>query len=99
GTTRGERPASTSDEVKQPMAAMGPTAQAALRFLDLQPSDREEVRQALMSIVQEGHRAGDVIDRIRGLIKKGAARKEHLEINGLIREVVALVRSEAVKTG
>ena len=97
--TMGQLTASIGHEVKQPIAAMVANAQAALRFLDLQPSDREEVRQALMSIVQEGHRAGDVIDRIRGLIKKGAARKEHLEINGLIREVVALVRSEAVKNG
>ena len=96
--TMGQLTASIGHEVKQPIAAMVANAHAALRFLDLQPSDREEVRQALMSIVQEGHRAGDVIDRIRGLIKKGAARKEHLEINGLIREVI-LVRSEAVKNG
>ena len=74
-------------------------AQAALRFLDLDPPDREEVRQALMSIVQEGHRGGDVIDRIRGIIKKGPARQERLEINGLIREVIALVRGEAAKNG
>jgi len=91
--------ASIGHEVKQPIAAMVANAQAALRFLDLEPPDREEVRQALMSIVQEGHRGGDVIDRIRGFINKAPARKERLEINGLIREVIALVRGEAVKNG
>ena len=97
--TMGQLTASIGHEVKQPIAAMVANAQAALRFLDLKPPDREEVRQALMSIVQEGHRGGDVIDRIRGLINKAPARKERLEINGLIREVIALVRGEAVKNG
>ena len=97
--TKGQLTASIGHEVKQPIAAMVANAQAALRFLDLDPPDREEVRQALMSIVQEGHRGGDVIDRIRGIIKKGPARQERLEINGLIREVIALVRGEAAKNG
>jgi signal transduction histidine kinase len=41
----------------------------------------------------------DVIDRIRGLMNKAPARKEHLEINGLIRDVIELVRGDAVKSG
>ena len=97
--TMGQLTASIGHEVKQPIAAMVANAQAALRFLDLDPPDREEVRQALMSIVQEGHRGGDVIDRIRGIIKKGPARQERIEINGLISEVIALVRGEAAKNG
>ena len=97
--TMGQLTASIGHEVKQPIAAMVANAQAALRFLDVEPPDREEVRQALMSIVQEGHRGGDVIDRIRGLFKKGPARKERLQINGLIGEVIAMVRGEAMKNG
>jgi signal transduction histidine kinase len=97
--TMGQLTASIGHEVKQPIAAMVANAQAALRFLNLEPPDREEVRRALMSIVQEGHRGGDVIDRIRGVIKKGPGPKERLEINELIREVLALVRGEAVKNG
>jgi len=55
--TMGQLTASIGLEVKQPIAAMVINAEAAVRFLDLQPPDREAVRQALMSIAQEGHRA------------------------------------------
>jgi C4-dicarboxylate-specific signal transduction histidine kinase len=57
------------------------------------------VRQALDRIVRNGNRAGDVIDRIRALIKKAPPRKDGLEINEAIREVIALTHGEAVKSG
>ena len=58
-----------------------------------------EVRQALGRIVKDGNRAGDVIGRIRALIKKAPPRKDRLEINEAIREVIELTRGEAVKNG
>jgi hypothetical protein len=57
------------------------------------------VRQALARIVKDGNRAAEVIDEIRALIKKAPPRKNRLEINGAIREVIALTREEAVKNG
>jgi C4-dicarboxylate-specific signal transduction histidine kinase len=44
-------------------------------------------------------RARDVIGRIRALIKKAPPRKDHLEINGAIREAIELTRGEAMKNG
>jgi len=72
-------------------------ANAALHWLDAAPSAREEVRQALERIVKTGNRAGEVIEKIRALIKKTPPRKDRLDINEAIREVIELTRGEAVK--
>jgi signal transduction histidine kinase len=98
-TTMGQLTASIVHEVKQPITATATNAEAALRWLDRQPPNLEEARQMLADIVKDSHRAGDVIDRMRDLIKKAPARKDRVEINGAIREVIELTYSEAVKNG
>jgi PAS domain S-box-containing protein len=98
-TTMGHLTAWIAHEVNQPIAATVTNAQAALRWLDSQPPDLEEVRQTLARIVKDGNRAGDVIGRIRDLIKRAPAREDRLDINGAIRDVIALTRGEAVKNG
>ena len=80
-TTMGQLAASIAHEVNQPVAAVVTNAQAALRWLDAQPPDLEEVRQALDHIVKDGNRAGEVIGRIRALIKKVPPRSDRLDIN------------------
>jgi len=57
------------------------------------------VQQSLTSIVEDGHRAGEVIDRIRALMKKAPPQKDRLEINGVIVEIIELTRGEAMKYG
>ena len=74
--TMGQLTASIAHEVNQPIAATVINAQAALRWLAAQPPDLEEARQALGRIVKDGNRAGEVIGRIRALIKKAPPRKE-----------------------
>jgi C4-dicarboxylate-specific signal transduction histidine kinase len=86
-------------EVKQPIATIVTNAQAARHFLDHRPPDLEEVRQALDCIVKDAYRAGDVINRICGLFKKAPLKKERVEINGAIRDVLELTRGEATKNG
>jgi C4-dicarboxylate-specific signal transduction histidine kinase len=98
-TTMGQLTASIAHEVNQPIAAMVTSAQAARRWLDRQPPHLEEVRQALARIVKDGNRAGEVSGRIRELIKKAPPRKDQLDMNEAIREVIELTRREAVKTG
>jgi PAS domain S-box-containing protein len=66
----GQLSASIAHEVNQPIAATVTNAQAALRWLGSQPPNAEEVRQALSRIVEEGARAGDVVDRLRALVKR-----------------------------
>jgi C4-dicarboxylate-specific signal transduction histidine kinase len=98
-TTMGQLAASIAHEINQPIAAAVTNAHAALRWLDVRPPDLEEVRQALNRIIEDSNRAGDVIGRIRALIKKAPPRKEDLEINEAILEVITLTRREVVKNG
>jgi len=98
-TTMGQLTASIAHEVNQPIAAVVTNAQAALRWLTMQPSDPEEVRQALDRIVRNGRRAGDVIGRIRALVAKAAPRNDQLDINEVMLEVITLTRSELRSSG
>jgi PAS domain S-box-containing protein len=98
-TTMGQLTASIAHEVNQPITAAMTDAQAALRFLRANPPLLDEVRGALDSIVQSGHRAADVIGRIRDLTRKAPPRKDRLDINDTVREVIMLTTGEAAKTG
>ena len=94
-TAMGQLAASISHEVMQPITAGINNTEAALHWLDAE--NLAEVREALGHAVREGNRAIDVIGRIRALIKKAPPRKDALDINEAIREVVGLTRGEAVK--
>ncbi|UPJ74198.1 ATP-binding protein [Bradyrhizobium sp. 187] len=97
--TIGQLTASIAHEIKQPIATARNNARAALNFLDKQPPDLGEIREALACIVGDTDRANNVVDRIGSLIKKAPPRKEAVDLNAAILEVTALTRSEAVKTG
>jgi PAS domain S-box-containing protein len=97
--TVGQLTASIAHEVIQPIAATVTNAETALRWLRLGSSHLEEVQQALSSIVHDGVRAAEVINRIRALLKKAPPRKDRLEINEVILEIIELARGEAVKYG
>jgi len=98
-TTMGQLTASIAHEVNQPIAAVVTNAQAALRWLNMQPPNAEEVRQALDRIVSNGRRAGGVIGRIRALVAKAPPLNERLDVNEVTREVIALTRSELRSSG
>jgi signal transduction histidine kinase len=57
-------------EISNPIGATIINAQAALRFLNGQPPDLEELRQALARIVRDGNRARDLIIELRALMQK-----------------------------
>jgi PAS domain S-box-containing protein len=98
-TTMGQLTASIAHEVNQPIAAAVTNADAALRWLGRDPPDLEEIRQALEAIIKDGIRAGDVIGRIRALIKKAPPRHDQLDINEAILEVIEVTRSELLRNG
>jgi C4-dicarboxylate-specific signal transduction histidine kinase len=93
--TMGQLSASITHEVNQPITAAVTYALAALRWLSAEPPNFREVEDALSLIVKEGNRAGEVVGRIRALIKKAPARKDAVAINDAILEVTALTRTEA----
>jgi signal transduction histidine kinase len=93
--TMGQLTASITHEVNQPITAAVTYALAARRFLSADPPNFREVDDALSLIVKEGNRAGEVVERIRALIKKVPARKDAVAIDDAILEVIALTRAEA----
>jgi PAS domain S-box-containing protein len=98
-STLGELTASISHEVNQPIAGVVTNADAALRFLAASPPDLEEVREALDAIGKDGKRAGEILGRIRALVRKAPAQKEQFDINQAILEVIALTRTEVQRSG
>ncbi|OPY93949.1 ATPase [Bradyrhizobium sacchari] len=96
-TTMGQLTASIAHEVNQPIAAIVANAEAGLNWLEAQPPNLERVRQTFGWITGDGTRAGDIIGRIRALIRKAPPQKEDMDINQTVLEVIALTRSEAFK--
>src|SRR5215210_4724705 len=97
-TTLGEMAASIAHEVDQPLSGVVINANACLRFLQRESPDLDEVRDGLLAIARDGRRASDVIARIRALARRTTTDKEPLDINDVIREVVALAEGEAQRT-
>jgi PAS domain S-box-containing protein len=93
-TTMGELTSSIAHEVNQPLTAIVTSGNACLRWLSNDPPDVDEARELVSRIVKDGHRASDVVRRIRGFFKKIAPEKVRLEINQLIKDVIAMVPGE-----
>jgi C4-dicarboxylate-specific signal transduction histidine kinase len=90
--TLGEMSASIAHEVNQPLASVINSASACLRWLDAQKL--EEARRSASRVIAEGHRASEIIGRIRALAKKTPPQKDWLDVNETIQEGIALARSE-----
>jgi PAS domain S-box-containing protein len=88
--TMGELTASIAHEVNQPLGAIVTSAAAGARWLTTTPPQLTKARRAFDRIANDGRRAAEVIRRIRALMKRQAPRKEWLDINETIREVLAL---------
>jgi C4-dicarboxylate-specific signal transduction histidine kinase len=95
--TMGQLTASIAHEVQQPIAAVVTYAAAASRWLGVRPPNLDELRQALDGIVYEAMRAGGIVSGIRDLVKKAPPRRERVDINEAVREVIELTRGEAAK--
>ena len=95
-STIGELTASLAHELNQPLTGILANAQAALRFLEASPPDLPEVREILKDIVDDDKRAGEVIRRLRALLRKEEAHFRRLDLNALIRDVAKLLSSDAI---
>jgi C4-dicarboxylate-specific signal transduction histidine kinase len=98
-TTMGELAASIAHEINQPLAAIVSSASAGLRWLDRGTPDLGEARDALLHIVSDGKRAGDVIHTLRALVKKSRPQLTALNVDDTVREVLALAQGEARRLG
>jgi len=95
--TVGELAASIAHEINQPLAAIVWNANAALRWLALDPPNLAKAHDSTELILRDGDRASQVIARIRALLKKAPPSKNLLDVNEFINEVVALTQTEIVQ--
>jgi two-component system, LuxR family, sensor kinase FixL len=97
-TTLGELSSSLTHELTHPLTAILSNAQAAQRFLARDDVDLDEVREILNDIVTEDQRAGEVIHRLRRLLRKGEPPKhcDDVDLNGVIGDVLKLMRNDLI---
>ena len=95
----GELAASLAHEIAQPIATARNNARAAMHFLDRTPPELGQFREALACVVDDADRAGEILDRIRDHIKKAPPRKEAIDLNQAITDVVALAQGPIIKNG
>ncbi len=95
-TMLGELSGSIAHELNQPLTAILSNAEAAESLVGEQGLDPAEVREILADIVEQTVRAGEVIRRLRSLLKRGEVVLQPTDINELVREVVAVVRNDTI---
>jgi signal transduction histidine kinase len=95
----GELTASIAHEVKQPLTAVVTNGHACLEWLSATPPNLEKARYTANRIIQDGARAGTVLNRIRALFKKDPPLKEWFDVNEVIQDLVVLLRGEAQRLG
>jgi PAS domain S-box-containing protein len=86
-------------ELNQPLAIIMSNAEAAQLMLDRPDPDLDEVRAILGDIVSADERAGQVIRRLRGMLKRGAPQRQPLSLNAIVQDVLHFVRADLVRRG
>ena len=89
-----EMSGSIAHELNQPLTAILSNAQAGMRFLAMDPPDLSEVRESLVNIVENDKRGGEVIRRLRAMLRKEASDFRPLEINAVVLDVLRIIRSD-----
>src|ERR1051325_9383807 len=95
-STMGELAASLAHELNQPLTAILANAQAAERLLAANPPDLEEVSAILKDIVKDNNRAGEIIWRMRALVRKENVEAAQVDLPMVVREVALLLHSDAI---
>jgi len=94
-STLGEMAASLAHEIKQPIAAAITTANSCIEWLAQEPPNLDRARAAAARIDKYGNRAAEIIDRIRSLYRKSPPQRELVDVNGIIEEMLTLLKGEA----
>jgi PAS domain S-box-containing protein len=96
-STLGEMAASLAHEIKQPIAAAITSANSCIEWLAHEPPNLDRARAAAARIDKYGNRAAEIIDRIRSVYKKSPPQRELVDVNGIVHEILALMRAEATR--
>jgi C4-dicarboxylate-specific signal transduction histidine kinase len=95
----GELSGAIAHELNQPLTAILSNAQAARRFLAKDPVDLVEIREIVEDIIQSDKRAGEVIRRLRAMLKKGETQLLPVDINDVVEDVLDFAHGELVTHG
>lgn len=93
--TMGEMAAGIAHELNQPLAAIANYAYASERFLGMPEPELDQIREAVRAIAAEALRAGDVIRRLRRLVRGTEVERERLRVEELVDELRALTQADA----
>jgi PAS domain S-box-containing protein len=96
-STLGEMAASLAHEIKQPIAAAITSANSCIEWLAHEPPNLDRARAAAARIDKYGNRAAEIIDRIRSFYKKSPPERELVDLNGIIEEMLTLLKGEATR--
>jgi PAS domain S-box-containing protein len=96
-STLGEMAASLAHEIKQPIAAAITSANSCIEWLSHEPPNLDRARAAAARIDKYGNRAAEIIDRIRSFYKKSPPQRELVDVNGIIQEMLTLLKGEATR--
>jgi PAS domain S-box-containing protein len=97
-STLGEMAASLAHEIKQPIAAAITSANTCIEWLAHDPPNLDRARAAAARIDKYGNRAAEIIDRIRSFYKKSPPQRELVDVNGIIDEMLTLLKGEATRS-
>jgi PAS domain S-box-containing protein len=97
-STLGELAASLAHEIKQPIAAAITSANSCIEWLAHDPPNLDRARAAAARIDKYGNRAAEIIDRIRSFYKKSPPKRELIDVNGIIHEMLTLLEGEATRS-
>src|SRR5262249_26003878 len=98
-TALGELAVSIAHEINQPLAAIVTNGSACLRWLAGAVPHLDDAREVVQYIIDDGHRASEIITRLRALLRKTALEKVRLDLPQLVHEVVRLTQPELVRQG
>jgi C4-dicarboxylate-specific signal transduction histidine kinase len=95
----GELTSSIAHEISQPLTAVVTNGHACLEWLSAAPPNVDKARRTTENIIQDGTRAGAVLERIRSLFKKQPPAQDWLDMNEVIEELTVFLRDEAGRRG
>jgi PAS domain S-box-containing protein len=96
-TTMGEMASSLAHELNQPLSAISNYCMGVAKRLEgnLDPSMSKDILPALEKASDQAHRAGTIIQRIRGFVKRSEPQRKYSSISEMINDAVGLVEIEA----
>jgi PAS domain S-box-containing protein len=96
-STLGEMAASLAHEIKQPIAAAITSANSCIEWLAHEPPNLDRARAAAARVDKYGNRAAEIIDRIRSFYRKSSSKRELVNVNGIVQEMLTLLNGEACR--